>query len=194
MSFKIKVVGVGGAGSKFVDRMISTNVGNVEYCVMNTDFKSLKTSLSNMKIKIGTDGFGAGGVPDTAEKCAIEDKTKIIEAIKDTDLLIITCGMGGGTGTGVVPIIARISKELGILTVAVVTRPFTFEGKKRIENANIGIDKIKQYTDSVIAIPDDKIFPDIDSKSPIEEMFKKIDDVIKNFIQSISVIQLKQQI
>lgn len=182
----IKVIGVGGGGNNAVDRMIAANITDVEFTVVNTDASVLRRSVAEDKIQIGNDGLGVGGDPQRGEVSAFESEEILRDTIMGANMVFVTTGMGGGTGTGAAPVIAKIARDLGILTVGVVTKPFTLEGKKRIENANVGIEKIKQYTDALIVIPNDKIFTVVDLKTPIEEMYKRVDDVLRISIQSIT--------
>ncbi len=182
----IKVIGVGGGGNNAVDRMIAANISDVQFIVVNTDASVLRRSVAEDKIQIGIDGLGVGGDPQKGEKSAFESEEILKDAITGANMVFVTTGMGGGTGTGAAPVIAKIARDMGVLTVGVVTKPFTLEGKKRIENANTGIEKIKEYTDALIVIPNDKIFAVIDLKTPIEEMYKRVDDVLRISIQSIT--------
>lgn len=182
----IKVIGVGGGGNNAVDRMIAANITDVQFTVVNTDASVLRRSVAEDKIQIGIDGLGVGGDPQKGETAALESEETLRDTIMGANMVFVTTGMGGGTGTGAAPVIAKIARELGILTVGVVTKPFTLEGKKRIENANAGIEKIKEYTDALIVIPNDKIFAVVDLKTPIEEMYKRVDDVLRISIQSIT--------
>jgi cell division protein FtsZ len=182
----IKVIGVGGGGNNAVDRMIAANITDVQFTVVNTDASVLRRSVAEDKIQIGIDGLGVGGDPQKGETAALESEEILKDTIMGANMVFVTTGMGGGTGTGAAPVIAKIARELGILTVGVVTKPFTLEGKKRIENANTGIEKIKEYTDALIVIPNDKIFAVVDLKTPIEEMYKRVDDVLRISIQSIT--------
>ncbi len=182
----IKIIGVGGGGVNAVNRMIAANVSNVEFYAVNTDKESLRQASTDNKIQLGEDGQGVGGDPEKARKYAEEDEEKLKDILSGADMVFITTGMGGGTGTGTAPIIAKLAKEKGILTVGVVTRPFEMEGPKRIQNANKGIAKLKEYTDALIIIPNDKIFSLIDEKTHYRESFKYIDDVLRISIESIT--------
>lgn len=182
----IKIIGVGGGGTNAVNRMIAANVSNVEFYVVNTDLPTLRRSSADNKIQIGKDGLGVGGDPLRGEESAIESEENLKDMLKGADMVFITTGMGGGTGTGAAPVIAKFAKENGILTVGVVTKPFTVEGKIRIDYANIGIDNIKKYTDALIVIPNDRIFSIVDEKTPYEDGYKIIDDVLRRAIESIT--------
>ena len=183
---KIKVIGIGGGGGNAVNRMIESGVKGVDFIVANTDAQVLNTSLAENKIFLGSDGLGAGGLPDTGREAAVESKKEIEEALKGADMVFITCGMGGGTGTGAAPIVAEIAQQLGALTVAIVTKPFTFEGRKRMENAIIGLEELKKHVDTLIVIPNDKLREIIDKTTPMLEAFKEVDNVLRRGVQSIS--------
>lgn len=186
---KIKVIGIGGGGGNAVNRMIESGVKGVEFIVANTDLQVLNNSLAENKIQLGanlTDGLGAGARPDTGREAAVESKKEIEEALKGADMVFITCGMGGGTGTGAAPIVAEIAQALGALTVAIVTKPFTFEGRKRMENAIIGLEELKKHVDTLIVIPNDKLREIIDKTTPMLEAFKEVDNVLRRGVQSIS--------
>ncbi|HBN85174.1 MAG TPA: cell division protein FtsZ, partial [Clostridiales bacterium] len=186
---QIKVVGVGGGGNNAVNRMIDMGLKGVEFIAVNTDKQSLLQSKANTKIQIGdklTRGLGAGANPEIGEKSAEESREEIAQAIKGTDLVFVTAGMGGGTGTGAIPVIARIAKEMDILTVGVVTKPFTFEGRKRKLNADEGLEKLIQEVDTLITIPNDRLLQISDKKTPIVEAFRMADDVLRQGVQSIS--------
>lgn len=185
----IKVVGVGGAGTNAVNRMIATGMEGVEFIVLNTDAQQLRESLAPVKIQIGnklTRGLGAGADPDVGRDAANEDRDKIQKALKGADMVFITAGMGGGTGTGAAPIVAEIAKEHNSLVVGVVTRPFKVEGKKRSERAEEGIKNLKQKIDTLITIPNDLLLKIIDRKTPIDEAFKLADDILRQGVQGIS--------
>ncbi|MDR1316213.1 MAG: cell division protein FtsZ [Spirochaetales bacterium] len=187
----IKVIGVGGGGGNAVDRMIAAGLKGVQFIAVNTDLQDLQKSGANERIQLGaklTGGLGAGGIPEVGENAALEDKAQIQEFIKGADMVFITAGMGGGTGTGAAPIIARTAKELGILTVAVVTKPFTFEGKKRMKFAEDGIAKLREGVDTLITIPNQHIFKVVDPKIPIREAFLVANDVLCQGVQGISDI------
>lgn len=187
----IKVVGVGGAGTNAVNRMISTGMEGVDFIVVNTDAQQLNQSLANNKIQIGsklTKGLGAGADPDVGRGSALEDKDKIQKMLKGADMIFVTAGMGGGTGTGAAPIVAEVAKETGALVVGVITKPFRVEGKKRIERADEGIRNLKEKVDTIITIPNDLLLRIIDKKTPIEEAFKLADDILRQGVQGISDI------
>lgn len=186
---KIKVVGVGGAGTNAVNTMISSGVYGVEFIAVNTDIQHLEISLAPIKVQIGrelTRGLGAGSSPELGKKAALEDKDALLSCIEGSDLLFITAGMGGGTGTGASPVIASLAKELGILTVAVVTKPFYFEGKKRLHNAVVGIKELKKYVDTIITIPNDKIHLVVEKGTPLVKSFAIANDILRQAIQGIS--------
>ena len=178
----IKVIGVGGAGNNAVNRMVDSGIEGVEFVTVNTDRQALLLSKASTKIQIGekiTRGLGAGANPDIGAQAAEESKAEISEAIKGADMVFVTAGMGGGTGTGAAPIVAGIAKEMGILTIAVVTKPFTFEGKKRLTQAERGIESLKGKVDTLVVIPNDKLLQIIDRKTSIVEAFKMADDVLR---------------
>ncbi|WBW49266.1 cell division protein FtsZ [Peptoniphilus equinus] len=186
---KIKVVGVGGGGNNAVNRMISAGVQGVEYIVANTDRQALKNSLAETKIQIGeklTKGLGAGANPEIGESAAEESRDELREALDGADMVFITAGMGGGTGTGAAPIIADIAKELGLLTVGVVTKPFTFEGHKRAKSAERGINALKGVVDTLVIIPNDRLLSISDKKTSFSQAFEMADDILKQGIQGIS--------
>ncbi|ACX52650.1 cell division protein FtsZ [Ammonifex degensii KC4] len=185
----IKVVGVGGAGGNAVNRMIAAGVRGVEFIVINTDAQALAMSQSPNKIQIGvklTKGLGAGGNPEIGEKAAEESKDDIVAALRGADMVFVTAGMGGGTGTGAAPIVAALAKELGALTVGVVTRPFTFEGRKRQMQAEMGIKNLKERVDTLITIPNDRLLQVIDKNTSMIEAFRIADDVLRQGVQGIS--------
>ena len=185
----IKVIGVGGAGNNAVNRMVDSGIEGVEFVSVNTDRQALLLSKAGTKIQIGekiTRGLGAGANPDIGAQAAEESKAEISEAIKGADMVFVTAGMGGGTGTGAAPIVANIAKEMGILTIAVVTKPFTFEGKKRLTQAERGIESLKGKVDTLVVIPNDKLLQIIDRKTSIVEAFKMADDVLRQGVQGIS--------
>ncbi len=191
---KIKVIGVGGAGNNAVDRLIESGLQSADYIVVNTDNQALARSKSNKRIQIGvklTKGLGAGADPTVGKAAAEENKEEIREALKDTDLLFITAGMGGGTGTGAAPVIARIAKEMKILTVAVVTLPFTFEAKRRMDNALAGIEELKKSVDSIITIPNDKIRQVVPKGTSFSESLKVADEVLRQGIRGIAELIVK---
>ena len=185
----IKVIGVGGAGNNAVNRMVESGIRNVEFIAVNTDRQALLLSKAASKIQIGekiTRGLGAGANPDIGAQAAEESKTEIAEALRGADMVFVTAGMGGGTGTGAAPIVAAAAKEMGILTIGVVTKPFTFEGKKRLSQAERGIESLKGKVDTLVVIPNDKLLQIIDRKTSIIEAFKQADDVLRQGVQGIS--------
>ena len=186
---KIKVIGVGGGGNNAVNRMIESGVKGVDFIVANTDLQVLNTSKAPVKIQIGvelTSGLGAGGKPEIGKESALESKEEIESALEGADMVFITCGMGGGTGTGAAPVIADIAQNMGALTVGIVTKPFSFEGKKRMNNALAGIEELKKHVDTLIIIPNDKLREIIDKSTPLLESFKEVDNVLRRGVQSIS--------
>lgn len=186
---KIKVIGVGGAGNNAINRMIEAHMSCAEYVVVNTDSQILALSPCENKIQIGTQltkGLGAGADPDVGRAAAEESKDILTEIIKGTDLLFITAGMGGGTGTGAAPVIAKIARDLKILTVAVVTEPFAFEGKKRMENTVKGLDNLKKYVDTLIVIPNDKIRTVVDKNTTMVEALRVADEILKQGIKGLA--------
>ncbi|QGH34432.1 cell division protein FtsZ [Gracilibacillus salitolerans] len=185
----IKVIGVGGGGSNAVNRMIEHGVQGVEFIAVNTDAQALNLSKAEVKMQIGTKltrGLGAGANPEVGRKAAEESKEQIEEILKGSDMVFVTAGMGGGTGTGAAPVIAQVAKELGALTVGVVTRPFTFEGKKRATQAVSGIDGLKSSVDTLIVIPNDRLLEIIDKNTPMLEAFREADNVLRQGVQGIS--------
>ncbi len=186
---KIKVIGVGGAGNNAINRMIDAGITCAEYVVVNTDSQILKLSPCENKIQIGvqlTKGLGAGADPDIGRAAAEESKDILTDVIKGTDLLFITAGMGGGTGTGAAPVIAKIARDMKILTVAVVTEPFAFEGKKRMENTVKGLDNLKKYVDTLIIIPNDKIRTVVDKNTTMVEALRVADEILKQGIKGLA--------
>jgi len=185
----IKVVGVGGAGNNAVNRMIEAGIRNVEFVSINTDRQALEVSKANSKIQIGeklTRGLGAGANPDIGAQAADESRAEIAEVLKGADMVFVTAGMGGGTGTGAAPIVASTAKEMGILTIGVVTKPFTFEGKKRLAQAEKGVESLKGKVDTLVVIPNDKLLQVIDRKTSMIEAFRMADDVLRQGVQGIS--------
>ena len=185
----IKVIGVGGAGNNAVNRMIEAEIKGVEFIAVNTDRQALQKSKAPTKIQIGekiTRGLGAGANPDIGAQAAEESRSEIGEALRGADMVFVTAGMGGGTGTGAAAIVAGTAKEMGILTIAVVTKPFTFEGKKRLAQAERGVESLKGKVDSLVVIPNDKLLQIIDRKTSIVEAFKMADDVLRQGVQGIS--------
>ena len=186
---KIKVIGVGGAGNNAVNRMLEAGIMCADYYVVNTDSQILALSPCENKIQIGgalTKGLGAGAEPDVGRMAAEESKDELTEAVRDTDLLFITAGMGGGTGTGAAPVIAKIARDMKILTVAVVTEPFAFEGKKRMENTVKGLENLKKYVDTLIVIPNDKIRTVVAKNTPMKEALRVADEILKQGIKGIA--------
>lgn len=185
----IKVVGVGGSGGNAVQRMISAKLRGVEFVAINTDNQALANNDAPVKIQIGKDttrGLGAGADPEMGRKAIEENKDEIYEALKGADMVFVTCGMGGGTGTGAAPFVAEISKELGSLTVAVVTKPFSFEGHRRRKVAELGIAELKDKVDTLITIPNDRLLQVIDKKTSLFDAFGVVDDVLRQGVQGIS--------
>jgi len=185
----IKVIGIGGGGNNAINRMIDAGLKGVEFIAVNTDAQALYLSKADKKIQIGeklTKGLGAGANPEIGKKAAEESKDVVEETLKGADMIFITAGMGGGTGTGAAPIVAEISKSLGILTVGVVTKPFTFEGKKRQTNAEMGINDIKNNVDTLITIPNDRLLSIAEKKTSMIEAFKMADDILRQGVQGIS--------
>ena len=186
---KIKVIGCGGGGNNAVNRMIETGVKGVEFIVANTDLQVLNNSKAPVKIQIGkdlTNGLGAGANPTVGREAALESKQELEEAIKGADMVFVTCGMGGGTGTGAAPVIASIAQESGALTVGIVTKPFSFEGKRRMEQAIAGIEELRKNVDTLIVIPNDRLRDIIDKSTTIVESFREVDNVLRRGVQSIS--------
>ncbi|GIN91453.1 cell division protein FtsZ [Siminovitchia terrae] len=185
----IKVIGVGGGGNNAVNRMIEHEVQGVEFIAVNTDAQALNLSKAEIKMQIGaklTRGLGAGANPEVGKKAAEESKEQIEEALKGADMVFVTAGMGGGTGTGAAPVIAQIAKDLGALTVGIVTRPFTFEGRKRATQAGGGIDAMKESVDTLIVIPNDRLLEIVDKSTPMLEAFREADNVLRQGVQGIS--------
>lgn len=186
---QIKVIGCGGGGNNAVNRMIKNGLKNVEFIAINTDKQALMLSQASQKIQIGdklTKGLGAGANPEIGQKAAEESKEEIAQAIKGADMVFITAGMGGGTGTGSAPVIAEIAKSMGILTVGVVTKPFPFEGRKRMLHAEMGINSLKEKVDTLVTIPNERLLSIVDKKTPLTESFKLADDVLRQGVQGIS--------
>lgn len=185
----IKVIGVGGGGNNAVNRMIEHGVQGVDFIAVNTDAQALNLSKAEVKMQIGnklTRGLGAGANPEVGKKAAEESKEQIEEALKGADMVFVTAGMGGGTGTGAAPVIAQIAKDLGALTVGVVTRPFTFEGRKRATQAAGGIEAMKASVDTLIVIPNDRLLEIVDKSTPMLEAFREADNVLRQGVQGIS--------
>src|SRR4051794_13516699 len=186
---RIKVVGVGGGGSNAVNRMVEVGLDGVEFIVANTDLQALKTNAAPIKIQIGsklTKGLGAGADPNVGRSAALEDTDKIIQSLDGADMIFVTTGLGGGTGTGAAPVIASLASELGALTVAVVTKPFKFEGKKRQIQAERGLEALRDCVDTIITIPNERLLAIIDRSTPLTEAFCTADDVLRQAIQGIS--------
>ena len=188
---RIKVVGVGGGGGNAVNRMIKAKLAGVEFWIMNTDLQVLTYSNVPNKLQLGTattKGLGSGGDPSTGEKAAIEVKDDITKALDGADMVFITAGMGGGTGTGAAPIVAQVARDLGILTIAFVTKPFTWEGKKRMAQAEAGIEKLKKYVDAILVVPNDKLLQVVERAVGVREAFCVTDEVLYRGIQGLSDI------
>lgn len=186
---RIKVVGVGGGGCNAVNRMIDEGLGGIEFITINTDAQALLLSNAPTRVRIGdksTRGLGAGGNPESGRKAAEESAEELYEVLKGSDMVFVTAGLGGGTGTGAAPIVAQIAKEVGALTIGVVTRPFTFEGSRRQQSAESGIAKLKEHADTLIVIPNDRLLQIVDKRVSLQEAFKTADDVLRQGIQGIS--------
>lgn len=186
---RIKVVGVGGGGGNAVNHMIDAKIDGIEFLVANTDLQSLKKSLAPVKLQIGeklTKGLGAGANPEIGRDAALEDTEKIIEALEGADMVFVTVGLGGGTGTGAAPIIASLASELGALTVAVVTRPFPFEGKVRMRQAEAGLQELRSVVDTMITIPNERLLQTADRNMTLPDAFRMADDVLRHAVQGIS--------
>lgn len=186
---KIKVVGIGGGGGAAINRMISDNIKGVEFIVINTDVQALNQNLAPRKIPIGktlTRGLGAGMNPEIGSRAAEENQNEIREALSGADMVFLTCGLGGGTGTGAVPEVAKLAKDIGALTVAVVTKPFTFEGAQRRRIADDGFDRLLQHVDAIITIPNDRVLQIIDKKTSLIDAFNVVDDVLRQGVQGIA--------
>lgn len=186
---RIKVIGVGGGGNNAVNRMIDSGVRGIDFIAMNTDRQALYSSRAEVKLQLGeklTRGLGAGANPDIGAKAAEENRNEIMEALKGADMIFITAGMGGGTGTGAAPVVAEIAKELGVLTVGVVTKPFMFEGPKRLKQAERGVGELKDHVDTLVTIPNDRLLQIADKKTTMVEAFQMADEVLKQGIQGIS--------
>ncbi|OQY25381.1 MAG: cell division protein FtsZ [Desulfobacteraceae bacterium 4572_35.2] len=186
---KIKVIGVGGGGSNVVDAMINADITGVEFIVANTDAQALKRSVATMKVQIGTKltkGLGAGANPDTGREAAMEDRARISELLTGADMVFVACGLGGGTGTGAAPVIAEAAREVGALTVGVVTKPFTREGRQRLIKAEGGVEELKKVVDSLIVIPNDRLVGLAGKNMSILDAFRPADDVLRQAVQGIS--------
>ena len=187
----IKVIGAGGGGGNAVNRMIKAGLTGVDFWAMNTDAQVLKMSLADNKIQLGgklTEGLGAGGDPSVGEKAAEETRDQIVQALDGADMVFVTAGMGGGTGTGAAPVVAKIAKELGALTIGVVTKPFSFEGKRRMNQAMQGLEKLKETVDALIVIPNDKLLEVVERRTTMKEAFQVVDEVLLRGVQGISDI------
>ena len=183
---KIKVIGVGGGGNNAVNRMIESGIKGVEFIVANTDLQVLNSSKADIKIQLGSTGLGAGADPEVGRRAAEDSKEDIVNILKGADMVFVTCGMGGGTGTGAAPVIAEIAQDLGALTVGIVTKPFSWEGKHRTRHAEEGLEKLKEHVDTLIIIPNDRLREIIDKSTPMTEAFKEVDNVLRLGVQSIS--------
>ena len=186
---RIKVVGIGGGGSNAVNRMVKAGLDGVEFVILNTDLQALQQSSAPVKIQIGaklTKGLGAGADPNVGRQAALEDTDKLIETLDGADMVFVTTGLGGGTGTGAAPVIASLATELGALTIAVVTKPFKFEGRRRMEQAERGLQELRDAVDTVITIPNERLLATIDRRTPLPEAFAVADDVLRQAIQGIS--------
>ncbi len=186
---RIKVVGVGGSGGSALNRMIEAKLKGVNFLAVNSDLQALKQSMAENTLQIGRDltrGLGCGADPDKGRMSAEENKDEIYEELRDTDMVFITAGMGGGTGTGAAPVVAGIAKELGALTVAVVTKPFTFEGQRRMKLAEAGIEELKKNVDTLIVIPNDRLLQVVDKKTTLMDAFRVVDDVLRQGVKGIT--------
>ena len=186
---KIRVMGVGGGGGNAVNRMIAASVAGVEFLVANTDCQALRSSRAPLKLQLGmklTKGLGAGANPEVGKSAAVEDREQILEALEGADMVFITTGLGGGTGTGAAPIIAQLARDSGALVVAVVTKPFAFEGRRRRAQADEGLAALRQVVDTVITIPNDKLLHTVEKGTPLAEAFQMADDILRQAVQGIS--------
>jgi cell division protein FtsZ len=186
---RIKVIGVGGGGSNAVNRMIDEGIQGVEFITVNTDAQALMLTKAGTRVRLGdklTRGLGAGGNPEVGRKSAEESADELYNVLKGSDMVFVTAGMGGGTGTGAAPIVAQIAKESGALTIGVVTRPFTFEGMRRMQAAEVGINQLKEHTDTLVAIPNDRLLQIADKRASLQDAFRLADDVLHQGIQGIS--------
>ena len=186
---RIKVVGVGGGGSNAVNRMIEQGMAGVEFITVNTDAQALLLANAPRRVRIGdklTRGLGAGGNPEVGQKAAEESAEELYEVLRGSDMVFIAAGLGGGTGTGAAPIVAQIAKEVGALTIGVVTRPFTFEGSRRLQSAEGGINRLKDHVDTLIVIPNDRLLQIVDKRASLQDSFRMADDVLRQGIQGIS--------
>ncbi|MDD3122301.1 MAG: cell division protein FtsZ [Candidatus Izemoplasmatales bacterium] len=187
----IKVIGVGGGGGSALNRMIENDVQGVEFVTMNTDAQVLKLSKADIRLQLGkmlTRGLGAGADPEVGRKAALESEDEIRDLLSDTDMVFITAGMGGGTGTGAAPVIARIAREMGCLTIGIVTKPFGFEGRKRASVALQGLEELKPYVDTLIVIPNDKLLYIVEKNTPYLDAFREVDNVLRQGVQGITEI------
>jgi cell division protein FtsZ len=187
----IKVIGVGGGGGSAINRMIENDVQGVEFVTMNTDAQVLKLSKADIRLQLGkmlTRGLGAGADPEVGRKAALESEDEIRDLLSDTDMVFITAGMGGGTGTGAAPVIARIAREMGCLTIGIVTKPFGFEGRKRASVALQGLEELKPYVDTLIVIPNDKLLYIVEKNTPYLDAFREVDNVLRQGVQGITEI------
>jgi cell division protein FtsZ len=185
----IKVIGIGGGGCNAVNRMIDSGLRGVDFIVANTDLQVLNVSRANKKLQIGksiTKGRGAGTKPDVGREAALESQEEIEDALRGADMVFVTCGLGGGTGTGAAPVVAEIAQKLGCLTVAIVTKPFKFEGKKRMDYALVGLDDLRKHVDTIVVIPNDRLKDLIDRSTPLNDAFKEVDNVLRLGVQCIS--------
>ena len=190
----IKVVGVGGAGNNAVNRMVDAGITSAYFVAVNTDKQVLLMSKANKTIQIGTEltrGLGAGAKPEVGKAAAEESKQEIVDMLKGSNLVFITAGLGGGTGTGAAPVIAQIAKEMGILTVGVVTKPFAFEGPKRADNAEKGLEELRKHVDTLVIIPNEKLFKILKKDTPLVDAFRYADDVLRQGIQGVSELIVK---
>jgi cell division protein FtsZ len=186
---RIKVVGVGGGGTNAVNRMIEEGIQGVDFVAVNTDAQALMLAKAPNKVRIGeklTRGLGAGGNPEVGRKSAEETAEELYNVLKGSDMVFVTAGLGGGTGTGAAPIVAQIAKEVGALTIGVVTRPFTFEGARRMQSAETGMDNLKEHADTLIVIPNDRLLQIVDKRASLNDAFRMADDVLRQGIQGIS--------
>ncbi|MBI5694499.1 MAG: cell division protein FtsZ [Nitrospirae bacterium] len=191
----IKVIGVGGGGGNAINTMISAGVEGVEFIAANTDLQALENSLASHRVQLGTQltrGLGAGAKPSVGRDAAQEDMDNIRESLAGADMVFVTCGMGGGTGTGAAPVIAGIARDMGALTVAVVTKPFVFEGKQRMRQADEGIEELKKNVDTIITIPNQRLLGVIDKRTPFKEAFTIVDDVLRQAVQGISDVNMME--
>ncbi len=185
----IKVVGVGGGGCNAVERMIAEGLQGVEFVAINTDAQALVLSNATTRVRIGeklTRGLGSGGNPEQGQKAAEESAEELYAVLKGADMVFVTAGMGGGTGTGAAPIVAQIAREVGALTIGVVTRPFSFEGSRRIQTAEAGIAKLKEQADTLIVIPNDRLLQIVDKRANLQDSFRMADDVLRQGVQGMA--------